>query len=94
MKKLIIVLLLAIAFTSCTKEVNLPHTDLSNYIRVDIQVWHEKGAPMKEDYYLDMGSDAVPVHPWATVITKWSGAFPFYPCKYIYVLSSDYTTYL
>lgn len=95
MKKLIVIIVLAIFSASCAKEkVILPHTDLTNYVQVDLKVWYTVHGPMKAEYYLDLGEDAVPVHPWAQVIDLWGSPKPFYPCKNIYVTKSDYLTYL
>lgn len=98
MKKFIQITLVALllAFTtSCGKEkVTLPYTDLTNYISVRIDIWYTIHGPMKAEYYLDMGDDQVPMHPWQEVIDRWTSGKPWYPVKNIYVTKEDYLIYL
>lgn len=94
MKKLLIIALVIIAFTSCKKDIVIPQIDLTNYTAVLMDDWYAAKAPLKVEYYLDMGTETVPMHFSNEMVMRWSMYQYWYTGRKMYVFTSDYNIYI
>jgi hypothetical protein len=95
MKKLLVIIFLSVLAVSCSKEnAVIPQPDLTNFVPVRMDIWYAIHGPLKEEYYLDMGSEIPPQHFTPLMVANWATYQYWYFQRTMYVTKADYNTYL